>query len=82
MAALANQCDYIVTTSNVTAHIAGSIGIKTYVLIPHGHGKLWYWFSNDENCIWYPSITLIHQKKDKSWKDEIIKIKEIIEKEN
>ena len=82
LAALANQCDYIVTTSNVTAHIAGSIGIKTYVLIPHGHGKLWYWFSNDENCIWYPSITLINQKKDKSWKDEIIKIKEIIEKEN
>jgi len=78
LSALIKECDYVVTTSNVTAHLAGSLGVKTFVLVPKSHGKMWYWFSQDDKCIWYPSIQLIHQSKDGFWDKEIYKIKQII----
>ena len=78
LAALIKQCDYVITTSNVTAHFAGSLGIKTFVLVPKSHGKLWYWFSKNDKCIWYPTIKIIHQEEDGAWSQEIEKIKKLI----
>ena len=78
LAALIKKCDYVITTSNVTAHFAGSLGIKTFVLVPKSHGKLWYWFSKNDKCIWYPTIKIIHQEENGSWSQEIEEIKRLI----
>ena len=43
LAALIDACDFVVTVSNTTAHIAGAIGKQTYLMLPKGKGKLWYW---------------------------------------
>ena len=69
--ALIDACDVIVTTSNVTAHLAGSIGKRAAVLVPHSKGKMWYWHHNDERSFWYPSIRLFYQNNPHTWNQTI-----------
>jgi tetratricopeptide (TPR) repeat protein len=65
--ALIDACDVIVTTSNVTAHLAGSIGKRAAVLVPYSTGKIWYWHHNDERSFWYPSLKLFYQDNPLTW---------------
>jgi tetratricopeptide (TPR) repeat protein len=69
--ALIDACDVIVTTSNVTAHLAGSIGKRAAVLVPHSTGKIWYWHENDEHSFWYPSLKLFYQNNPLTWDQTI-----------
>ena len=69
--ALIDACDVIVTTSNVTAHLAGSLGKLAAVLVPYGKGKIWYWHHNDEKSFWYPSLRLFYQDNPLSWNNPI-----------
>jgi tetratricopeptide (TPR) repeat protein len=62
-----SNCDLVITCSNVTAHLAGSLGIKTYLLLPKYFGKIWYWHSDTLSSSWYPSIQIITQNKDGNW---------------
>jgi hypothetical protein len=39
LAALVSICDIVITCSNVTAHIAGRLGVKTYLITPKNFGK-------------------------------------------
>jgi len=61
LASLIEACDFIITSSNVTAHIAGALGKETYLLAPYGKGKLWYWHENQGASLWYPSVKIIDQ---------------------
>ena len=56
LVALIDRCDFVVTTSNVTAHLTGSIGKKGIVLLPFSKGKIWYWHSGIGQSLWYPSL--------------------------
>jgi tetratricopeptide (TPR) repeat protein len=58
---LVDSCDVVITISNVTAHIAGSLGKKTYLILAHGRGWFWYWMKYKETntSLWYPSIEII-----------------------
>jgi len=58
---LVDSCDVVITISNVTAHIAGSLGKKTYLILAHGRGWFWYWMKYRETntSLWYPSIEII-----------------------
>ena len=64
--ALVDACDVVVTTSNVTAHVAGAIGKKAVVLVPAGKGLLWYW-QGGANNLWYPSLTRVTQSRTGDW---------------
>ncbi len=68
-------CDFVVTISNTTAHLSGAIGKKTYLMLPKGNGKYWYWSQKDNKCLWYPSVEVIEQKKKGEWSHVIKKIK-------
>lgn len=75
LASLIEACDFVVTTSNVTAHIAGAIGKKTFLLIPYFGGKIWYWHENDKISLWYPSINIFRQKVFGDWTSTINEMK-------
>jgi hypothetical protein len=64
-----NMCDMVVTTSNVTAHLAGAVGKKGVVLLPYSRGKLWYWHDGQGSSLWYPSLQLIAQNKIDDWSE-------------
>ena len=69
---LIDTCDFIITISNSNAHFAGALGKETYLLLPNGKGRLWYWMHENNMSIWYPSIQVIEQQETGSW-DEVIK---------
>ena len=76
---LIDICDFVITVSNTNAHISGSIGKETFLLLPKGKGKLWYWNSLKNRSIWYNSIHIIQQNTIDKWDDPIKKLKILIE---
>lgn len=78
LVALIDNCDFVVTTSNITAHLTGAIGKKGMVLIPYSKGKIWYWHSGVGQSLWYPSLKLVSQTKINDWTDPIYECKEWI----
>ena len=78
LVSLISDCDFIVTTSNITAHLAGSIGKKGIVLLPFSKGKIWYWHSGKGQSTWYPSLLLTSQTEMNNWAEPITKSKEWI----
>jgi hypothetical protein len=70
-------CDLVITTSNVTAHLAGAIGKKTYLLIPstYNDGRIWYWTKeyHKNKTPWYESI-IIYEIYNEDWMEIIKKI--------
>jgi tetratricopeptide (TPR) repeat protein len=75
LAALISICDEVITCSNVTAHIAGRLGVKTYLMIPKSFGNIWYWNSVSNYSRWYPSVKIFRQEIDGDWSHLIEKIK-------
>jgi tetratricopeptide (TPR) repeat protein len=71
--ALIDACDLVITSSNVTAHFAGSIGKKTYLMVSNNIGNIWYWHDEKSSC-WYPSIKIYRQTKPGDWSSTIKKI--------
>jgi tetratricopeptide (TPR) repeat protein len=67
LAALISACDAVVTVSNTTAHLAGALGRPTWVFLPLGHARWWYWFKEGDACPWYPKLWLMRQGRGQSW---------------
>jgi tetratricopeptide (TPR) repeat protein len=76
LVSLISECDFVVTTSNITAHLTGAIAKKGIVLLPFSKGKIWYWHSGVGQSIWYPSLDLVSQAQVNDWTDPINKCKE------
>lgn len=76
------QCDIVITCSNTTAHVAGAMGKKTYLLLPKNKGRHWYWKHVNGISIFYPTITVLEQEKAGSWVEPIKKLNEILDKLN
>jgi hypothetical protein len=81
LVSLIDSCNFVVTTSNITAHLAGSIGKNGMVLLPFSKGKIWYWHSGEGQSVWYPSLELVSQKQMNDWTHPITKCKEWVLKQ-
>ena len=65
LADVINECDLVITCSNVTAHMAGILNKKTFLLAPSRYGRLWFWDADETNrSVWYPSIEIISNEKN------------------
>jgi hypothetical protein len=71
LAALISACDAVVTTSNTTAHLAGALGKPTWVLLPFGYARIWYWLKRRSDSLWYPRVTLVRQGLNEPWKSVV-----------
>lgn len=67
LAALANACDRVITTSNSTAHLAAATNAPTWVLLPKGAGVFWYWGFAPDRTRWYPHIRLFRTRDSQDW---------------
>jgi tetratricopeptide (TPR) repeat protein len=81
LSSLINACDFVITTSNVTAHIAGALNKKTYLFVPFTDGKLWYWGIKDKSCLWYPSIRILRSENHLGWDQPICNLKDLLSQE-
>ncbi len=76
---LIDACDLVITTSNVTAHLAGAIGKKGCVIVPFAKGRIWYWHQNEVFSTWYPQLRVFYQEDPNSWAGTIKQVTEWVE---
>ena len=79
LTSLIDLCDFVITVSNTNAHISGALGKETFLLLPKGKGKLWYWSSKNNISMWYNSIHILEQLKIDTWDDTIKQLSKIVE---
>ena len=72
LAALIELCDLVVSTSNVTIHIAGALGKDTWVLLPYV-ANFW-WLIERTDSLWYPTVRLYRQKTLQDWDQSSFRI--------
>lgn len=65
-AALMRSLDLMVTVDTAPAHMAASLGIPTWILIPK-YSTDWRWGLERTDSPWYPSVTLYRQDKIDDW---------------
>ena len=63
--ALIDGLDLVVTTSNVTAHLAGALGKPTWLVL--NHVPIWYWGFKGETVWPYASIRAFRQPEPNAW---------------
>ncbi len=78
LASLVDACDIVVTVSNVTAHLAGALAKKTFLMLPRAQGKLWYWHNGKGASLWYPTIQFFEQAKDGDWESVIDGVRDAV----
>jgi tetratricopeptide (TPR) repeat protein/ADP-heptose:LPS heptosyltransferase len=78
LCSLIDACDFVVTISNLNAHVAGALGKKTFLLAPFSRGRLWYWHEKISRSLWYPSVEIFSQTEALEWSLPINQIKEKI----
>ncbi|MGC2271746.1 MAG: tetratricopeptide repeat protein, partial [Candidatus Sulfotelmatobacter sp.] len=57
--------DLVLTIDNSTAHLAGALGIPTWVLLPFAPD--WRWLQAREDSPWYPTLRLFRQPQRADW---------------
>lgn len=74
-ARLIQSVDAVISVDTAVLHLAGTLGKKTYGLLPFECDPRW---ETGETTPWYPSVELFKQSEDKNWSDSILKVKECI----
>ena len=62
IASLLKSLDIFITISNSTAHLAGSLGVKTLLIKPDNYALFHYWNQNSNKTPWYNSVELIDRQ--------------------
>ncbi|MDR3435438.1 glycosyltransferase family 9 protein [Telmatospirillum sp.] len=68
-AAMLRQLDLLVTVDTAVAHLAGALGLPTFLLLRHSSD--WRWFDRGTTSPWYPSFTLFRQKAPHRWDEAL-----------
>jgi hypothetical protein len=71
-AAIIQKLDLVITICTSTAHLAGALGIPTWVLLdvnPH-----WVWFLDRTDSPWYPKTKVYRQTRYKDWEAILQKV--------
>ena len=79
LSALIQCCDLVITISNITAHISGAVGKKTWVVVPVS--TQWHWFHKRNDSLWYPNVKLFRQQQYGKWEDVIDTIYDMVKTE-
>ncbi|MFV0561765.1 tetratricopeptide repeat protein [Malaciobacter mytili] len=69
-----SQLDLVITIDSSIAHLCGALGKNCWVLLPFIPD--WRWMIERSDTVWYDSLKLYRQKKDKNWQivfDKIFK---------
>ena len=61
--------DVVITVDTSVAHLAGALGVKTFLMLPYATD--WRWFEDTKTTPWYDSVELFKQKDSISWENVI-----------
>lgn len=72
-AAALSQLDLLVSIDSAPAHLAASLNLPTWMLLPQNVD--WRWPRQDEKTFWYPSMHLFHQTRLGDWSAPLAEIR-------
>ena len=61
--------DLMITVDTSVAHLAGALGVKTFLMLPYASD--WRWFNNTKTTDWYNSVEIFKQNDPISWEKPI-----------
>ena len=73
-AALIGQLDLVISVCTSVVHLAGALGVPTWVLLPSGAD--WRWLLERTDSPWYPTLRLFRQKQFGDWQSVIQLVQE------
>jgi tetratricopeptide (TPR) repeat protein len=78
-AALFAACDAVVTVCQTAVHVAGSIGVPAFVLVPSRPS--WRYGIEGEDLPWYNSVRLFRQGAADTWLQVITRVEDALERQ-
>lgn len=67
--AMLEACDLVLTTSNATAHFAGALGKRTWLLYRADQAPFHYWAHDGrQRSLWYPSVEIVTTPHHTDWR--------------
>ena len=73
LVSLMAACDLVITIDNITAHLAGNLGISSMILLPYNADPRWG--LKNENSYLYNSVKLYRQLNLGNWDDVLKKLR-------
>lgn len=71
-AAILAVCDLVISSDSALAHLAGGMGLPTWLLLKHVPD--WRWGLEGESSFWYPSLRLFRQRQAGDWPELIERV--------
>jgi tetratricopeptide (TPR) repeat protein len=73
-AGIMKNLDLVITSCTAIAHVAGAMGIPTWVLLDVNAD--WRWYLDREDSPWYPSVRLFRQDTLGDWQSVFAKVRD------
>lgn len=64
-AAVMKLCDLVITSDTAIAHLAGALGVRTWVALKQASD--WRWLVDRHDSPWYPTLRLFRQRTRGQW---------------
>ena len=55
-------CDLVISIDNTTAHMAGALGVQTWLLL--NQKPDWRWLEDTSDTLWYPNVDVLRRQGD------------------
>jgi hypothetical protein len=76
-AAILKQVDLLVTIDTATAHLAGALGVPTFLLLLYTSD--WRWFDTGDQSPWYPNTRLFRQRRPNQWDEPLAELAQALD---
>jgi ADP-heptose:LPS heptosyltransferase len=73
---LIGQMDLVITCDTATAHLAGGMGKKVWVMLPFAPD--WRWLTGRTDSPWYPTMRLFRQPVAGDWASVVDEVKKAL----
>ncbi|MDD2746802.1 MAG: DUF29 family protein [Acidithiobacillus ferrooxidans] len=74
--AILQQLDVLISVDTSVAHLAGALGVNTYLLLPNSPD--WRWLLDRDDTPWYPDMRLFRQTRAGVWDDVLASVAESV----
>ncbi len=72
-AAICQQLDGVISVDTSVAHLAGALGVRTFLLLPFAPD--YRWLIDRKDTPWYPTMTLLRQTRAGDWNGPLSELK-------